>query len=341
MKDNLKRFIVRHPALERLMFYYYHLKHYKTVANESERRKTISLFNIKALSAELPYGPEERVIDNNLYGYAHHLKKYAGIKTDLKAYLEHGLFWGGLIHKDQYNWHFKRIITLSANRCKSIEAQLPTKKGIAVGPYIHYSDLVYGPEEFLNLKKSLGKTLLVYPSHSVKNLAAKYDLELFIAEVKRVSKGFETVLISLYFIDAQNPEMVEAFAKHGFKIVTSGHKFDQNFVARQKTIIQLADMTMGNEVGTHVGYCVFLNKPHYIFKQPVQHVASSKQEQIRFDTVATKSNIQLAIEEKEVFFKAFGRFNTEAISEEQYALCAHYWGFRDVKTAAELKAIFG
>ncbi len=340
MKDDLKRFIVRHAILEKLMFFYYHTKNFKTTLKESQERKELSLFNYPALCAEIPYGPEERVIDNNLYGYAHHLKKYAGIKKDLKGYLEHGLFWGGMIHKDEYNWHFNRIITLCKFRCKSIEEQLPNKKAIAVGPYIHYADHVFSPEKLSALKKTLGRVLLVYPSHSVKNLEAQFNFEQFIKKINALKKDFDTVLISLYFIDAQNPEMVKLYENHGFKVVTSGHKFDLNFVARQKTIITLADMTMSNEVGTHVGYCNYLNKPHYIFKQSIKRVATSAAEQKRFDTVATKSNYQTEAEQKNAFFEAFSTYDDKNITDKQRQLCAEYWGYDDVKSAEELREIF-
>ena len=107
------------------MFHAYRWQRGKAVEAEIERRKKIDLFDIEQLSEDIAFGPEERVIDNNLYGYASYLKKYAGIKSDLKAYMEHGLFLGGIVHPDQFHWHFPKIITLSEQRREILAAKIP------------------------------------------------------------------------------------------------------------------------------------------------------------------------------------------------------------------------
>ena len=340
MKDKLKRFVISHAFLERWMFLFYHYKNAKKAADESERRKNISLFDYKALSADIPFGPEERVIDNNLYGYAHHIKKYAGIKTDLKAYLEHGLFWGGMVHPDERFWHFKRIITFSENRKKDIERNIPGKEAVPIGPYIFYAEELFSSEERVKLKSELGKTLLVFPSHSVRNLEAKFDFEQFIEEINRVKKDFDTVLVSLYFIDALNPEKVKIYTDQGYRVVTSGHKFDHNFVARQKTIIGLADYTMSNEVGTHIGYCVCLEKPHYLFKQALKRISNSEEEIKRHQRLFNSDEQRLMHEQHAEVAKTFGVYQPE-ITQEQRELVDKFWGIGSLKSPEELKALLG
>ena len=340
MKDTLKRRLIRHSFFTNLMFAFYRFKNGMTVQTESERRKNISLFDYEALSADIPFGPEERVIDNNLYGYAHHIKKYAGIKTDLKGYLEHGLFWGGMVHPDERFWHFTRIITFSENRKKDIERHLPSKTAVPVGPYIHYAEELFTADERAKLKADLGRTLLVFPSHSVRNLEAQFDFEKFIEEINHVKKDFDTVLVSLYFIDALNPAKVKIYTDQGYRIVTSGHKFDHNFVARQKTIIGLADYTMGNEVGTHIGYCIHLNKPHYLFKQEMKRVSKSIEEIKRHERLFNSEEQRLLHEQHSEVARMFSEYKTE-ISAEQRALVDKYWGTSSVKTPAQLRELLG
>lgn len=340
MKDSLKRFVIRYPLLEWLMFHFYRIKGKNVASTISEKRKDASLFDIKTLAADIPFAPVERVIDNNLYGYVHQIKNFAGTKKDLRGYIEHGLFWGGMVHQDEKNWHYKRIYTLSNRRKEDIAKKISGKDIVTFGPYIHYATPLFTEEARKKLKKELGKVLLVFPSHSVKNVDAVFDLEQFIAEINLRKKGFDTVLISMYFIDAQNEKLVAAYKKEGFKIVTSGHKFDNYFVARQRTIIELADMTMSNEVGTHVGYCIYLQKPHYIFSQKIDKVAISAHEQMRIDTVSEPNDFKRELAQKESFKALFGKYE-ELISEAQHAKCADFWGFDCIKSVEKLQQLIG
>lgn len=340
MKDQLKRFVIGVPILERLMFQYFHSKNYKKVVEESEKRKSLSLFDYENLCADIPFGPEERVIDNNLYGQAHHLKKYAGITSDLKAYLEHGLFWGGMVHEDEYHWHFKKIITWSEKRKRDIEKKIPRKEAIPVGPFIHYAESVYDENTFNNLKKELGKVLLVFPGHSIINLKAEFDTNAFIQEIEKVKLDFDNVLISLYYIDAKNREARKVYEDRGYIVVTSGNRYDLNFIARQKTYILLADMTMSNEVGTHIGNCVHLNKPHYVFQQKLDRITSKAGELERHTKMLSNDEVVLTEIQKAEVAEAFSQHQS-MLSQEQKEIVDIYWGTSSIKSAEELRRLLG
>lgn len=307
---------------------------------ESERRQKLSILDYKELAKEIPFDPIERVIDNNLYGYAYHLKKYAGIKHDLKGYLEHGLFWGGIVHNDQRNWHFKRIITLSQMRKKEIESQLPQKNAIPVGPYIHYAADLMSKEERQALKNKLGRVLLAFPVHSIKGVKNNYDKQRFIEEINRIKGDFDTVLISLYYLDVNFPDRYKPYLDEGFEIVTSGHRYDLNFVSRQKEIIGLADVTISNSVGTHTGYCVYMNKPHYIFHQEYRKTAKSDKEKKRVEAVVANKHKELMAKQKAEILEPFTIYIPDKLTKEQINIVSKYWGFEDVKTPEELRALF-
>ena len=70
----------------------------------------------------------------------------------------------------------------------------------------------------------------------------------------------------LYYQDILNGDAA-IFEDAGFVVVTCGYREDCHFLERQRTLIKLADFTMSNSIGTHVGYCVYMGKPHYSFKQ--------------------------------------------------------------------------
>lgn len=301
-----------------------------------ERRRKLSIFDVDELSAELPYTPEERVIDNNLYGYAHYLKEFADIKMDLRAYMEHGLFLGRIVHADQYSWHFPKIITMSEERREILKEKLPQKQSLAVGPYIHYTQGILAPDEFQKLKKELGRTLLVYPFHSMKNVKAGFSDQDLIEEIKSVARDYDSVLICLYYLDARDPDKCEAYRKEGFRLVTAGHKFDRHFVARQRTHIELADLTMSNGMGTQTGFCIYLNKPHYIYRQEIDQKAVSASETKRFHASSGGDDRDLVAFQRDYFSRLFGELRND-ISPEQYEATAKFWGFGDIKTAEEIR----
>lgn len=341
MKDLIKRKIIANPFLVSLMFQYFKLKNGSAYFAECERRKKLSFFDIKELSQELPYGPEERVIDNNLYGHAHYLKKYAGINHDLNAYLEHGLFWGGMVHADQKHWYTNRVITFSKIRKQAIEHKLPGQQAICVGPYIHYASSLYDDKRMQQLKKELGRVLLVFPSHSIVNQTREFSLEDFITEINRIKEGFDTVLISLYYLDALNAEQVKFYEDQGFRIVCSGHRYDRHFISRQRTILELADVTISNSVGTHVGYCTHLNKPHYIFKQKSSMRSTSEKEVQRHESMYDGNEKEVSEMQKNEVAEAFSTYRPNEISNEQKEVVEKFWGTSEVKTPQELRAIFG
>ncbi len=336
IKDKIKRFIIGHKSLNQLMFKYYRLANNGLAKSESERRKKLSLFDTEALAAHIPYSPEETIIDNNLYGQMAALRAYSSIDQPIEAYLEHGLFWGGMIHEDERHWYVPKIITYSNHRKVGIESHNTGKQIIPIGPYIHYAQNLYSDEEFARLKENLGRVLLVFPSKSILNIESRYDVDAFNKEIDKRAKEFDNVLISLYYLDIQNKQLVNQFTNRGYKIVTSGHKYDHYFINRQRTIIELADMTMGNEVGSHIGYCIYLNKPHYVFEQKLERIGSSTKELNReLKLYSNSEDKQRALEKRSVIDK----FNDwrESITSEQRDIIDFYWGISSIKTADELR----
>ena len=59
-------------------------------------------------------------------------------------------------------------------------------------------------------------------------------------------------------------------------VVTAGYIMDPLFLSRLKSIIQLSDLTMSNNVGTHLGYCIYLNKPHWIVRQKIGNTSHNQ-----------------------------------------------------------------
>lgn len=340
MNHNLRHNIIKRTWLVKLINILFRLKNRTVFLREVDRRRKISIFNFAELVRPLQYSPTDIVIDNNLYGLSYCLKKYAGIDTSkgLNSTIEHGVFFGNLVREDDFLYKVDNIITFGTRREKHLQAGRINKNIIPIGPYIHYAEPLLSNEDFQQTKAKLGKVLLVFPSHSIVGVAANYCFDSFIAEIEKVRKDFDTVLVSLYWIDAMNSVLVKKYEDLGYKIVTSGHRYDLCFLSRQRSIIELSDYTMSNNLGTHVGYCIYLNKPHYIFRQSVSGVA--KNEKIKKHADAVRNELQ-QISCDDEFAEGSAYFNKREleITKDQRRIVDEIWGISHIKSQNELQNI--
>jgi hypothetical protein len=301
----------------------------------------LSPFDWEGLTAHLPFGPREWVIDNNLYGHVAALRHYSGATAPLKAYLEHGLFWARTIHRDERHWWVPTIVTFSEERRQLIEAEVPGKKAVPLGPYIHYAAPLWEEERRLEMKQQLGRVLLVFPSHPTRGVGKQFDMALWMDAIKAVAVDYDTVVVSLYFLDALKPEMVEIYRAAGFRVATSGHKFDHHFIRRQRLLLEWADMTMSNEMGTHVGYCRYLGKPHYLVPQEVVSIEEEKGQLQRLllqGGTDLSMEIQAAMEAGKALFPLHPSAEVQAAQD---AWVAQKWGFDSIKSPEEIARLFG
>lgn len=306
------------------------------ILNSNFFRKRI--LNYKILSKKFRIYNKEIYLSNNFYGIANSLNNYSRYNFKIKACIEHGLYIGN--HTDEFetrNDFIPSIITFSNYRKKIIQ-KVSNKLVFTIGPYIHYANELLSEEDYIDEKKKIGKNLLVIPTHSIENINFNYNLEQFVQKIKSVKDEYEfdTVNICLYWADICRG-LDKIYIKNGFNIVTAGYRDDIKFLSRLKTLIKLSDLTMSNGVGTHVGYCVYLNRPHYIMNQHINIVTKNRKyydKEFMNRDFESSEKIQQEIYEK--FRKV--QFN---ITNDQWELCNKYWGFDKIKSSVELKFIFG
>jgi hypothetical protein len=299
------------------------------------KRKKLSIFNYEALSKNMssPYIAGHDC-ENNFYGHNLLLKKALKNKMPKKYYMEHGLFFGKYASRYSYFKDIHVIITYSKKRIEHIIEFLNkrniklNKKCITLGPFILYSDGLMSSLEKEKIKKKYGKILLVFPTHSLPGVNVKTDVSEFMKEIDKISKFYDTVFICMYWKDILNKKHLE-YKNKSYVLVTAGHVHDSNFLNRLKDIIELSDMTMSNNAGSHVGYCVVLNKPHYVFSQEITFYGENVNHEFRImdDDLDYKSSIQN--EENEVK-QVFSKYSAK-ISKKQKKLVEKYWGKKEIK----------
>jgi hypothetical protein len=281
-------------------------------------------------------GLSHPIIDNNLYGLNEILCKYAGIPTaNHKIFFEHGMIFGSLVQNQAKNSFVQQVLTYSDYRENYLSGL--NKKILKIGHYIHYADDLIEESRLRDIKEKLGHVMLIFPSHSIKALMVKYDFTELLEQIKLLRKEFDTVIVCLYWKDVQLGR-AKIYEDAGCKVVTAGHFYDKYFLPRLKSIINLSDATMSNNIGTHTGYCIYLNKPHYIYSQPikVEPIIKSKMN----DELSQRSSLDWDEynKAKDRLVDTFRQFS-HTITEQQYDLTSHVWGFDYIRNQQELKDI--
>jgi hypothetical protein len=297
----------------------YRIANRKKFYREVQRRQSFSAFDYRALAQPIPFYPIEPVMDVNLYGHAAAIKAYAGIYK-LRFALEHGLYYGDNVLLATFCRTTRRLITLSEHRKKVIQSKV-SKPVVAIGPYVHYAATLLSDEQISKMKNTHGRTLLFFPSHSCTSGDQQYDPAGTVAALRSLAaeKRFQTVVVCMYYYDILHFGYAQQYERAGFKVATAGHRWDLNFLRRLKTIIALSDYTASNAVGTHVGYCLYMGKPHYIFDPVTADDNYGKPDYME---------IQAAFLEWR-----------DAITPAQHAVVSKYWGFDAIRSAEELKSL--
>lgn len=259
---------------------------------------------------------------NHCYGNWLSVKNVMGRQFDPNCMIEHGLYFGRVVLEDECRYpQISTIYTYSLYRKEVLMEFFGKdfdKNIVVVGPYIQYANHMLSVQQRQKIKENWGRVLLVFPSHSSPEGELSFDYHSWLEEIEKRAKTFDTVIISLFWLDIYNGNYTHYLNK-GWNLACCGNRFDPNFLSRQKDMISLADMTMSNDIGTHIGYCVSLGKPHYIYRQ---NVCMELSENERIDT---DEQSRYRMQEYDTLYNSFSRFETE-ITDEQKQLIRYYWG---------------
>lgn len=263
------------------------------------------------------------LLGNVCYGNNIAVKNAMGKDFNSDCMIEHGIYFGRYVLEEECLYpEISTIYTYSPYRKEVLNEYFGpnlSKKIVVVGPYIKFSDHLYSKKKLSKLKKKLGKVLIVFPTHSSMDTSVDFSHNSWLNEIERRAKGFDTVIISLFWADI-NKGLHKQYMGKGYLIACNGNRFDPNFLSREKDLISLADMTMSNNIGTHIGYCICMDKPHYIFHQEVHNSVISDRSKNSTDII--EMNRQKEYTE---LYTHFSEFST-TITPKQKEIVEYYWG---------------
>lgn len=296
-----------------------------------EASREMPFYNETDRPINFPIYPTDSAMDNALYGIGETLKEYAGLKSQTRTYVEHGVFFGNHIQFDEKDHWAPKIVTFSGVRAGHLADHGVKKMVLPIGPYIHYAHNHLPDAEFRKIKANLGRVLLVITGHSTTNYLAQFENYKLIEKINLMKADYDTVLVLFYFIDLAYRDRYQPYIDAGYKIVSAGHKFDPGFLNRLRTIISLADNTVSNAVGTHIGYCVALGKPHFLCDESL----SDELVQPDYDDIYKSFREKRAVEVEEVA-KEF-RIQSNSLLPAQRAVVSKYWGQNYIRSRQELR----
>lgn len=292
---------------------------------------------------QIPFVPLAPI--NGAYGDEELLRRYADIQQDLYAIIEHGVFFGNNTDRvgDTGEWELGCILTNGEYRKKLISRVFPDYYCEMIGPMIHYAkrDQDFF-QEIRSRQKAGEKTLTFFPAHGLKDIKLVYDIQSTINNIIRMADNYEceNILLCAFPHDITEFEKIikEMNLDNRIIVVTSAGKEGKDFLPRQRAIIELSDFTISNKLGTHLGYCVYLNKPHILLSENYLIEGDPKKIKAEYGKRNKDWKIQYA-KEVDMFQEAFS-INSQLSDDEKWNLCDYYWGFSKVKTPEEIKGIY-
>lgn len=299
----------------------------KNYFDECKKRKKFDVWDVEEISKELKMYLIDSSPDGALYGISYWINDYFQPKRKLNYVIEHGLYLGDFVRDESIVSQYKGTITFSDYRQDQIKKKTNTDV-LTIGPYIYYAKQYYSHEILELLKQKFGKTLLVFPPHALDKEVTKLNHEELIRKINAMKANYDTILVNFYYLDIQNSTH-KIYEAQGFKVVSAGHKYDFNFLPRLKSIISIADDTLSTNVGTHVGYCVSLNKPHYIIE--VDNKKSATEYYLEKDIEQRGDNyLDSYLYHESIIFETFNK-KRNSISKDQQEICNYYWGLNRIK----------
>ena len=307
-----------------------HIDELNSIMNSWDTIKDVSMlkeFRKLVDKGELFYTTDPNYSNAHIYGIWESLFGTIAESSYLNTpAVEHGLIFHNQIFTDLQYTARMTFATFSPFR-KNIIRQYSERPVFCVGPYIHYADSFYEQLKLDALKKKLGKTLLIFPTHSTDTSEISVKENLFCNKIAEIAKNYDTVIVNAFWWNI-NDILLDRLQSEGYHISSAGFRDDKKFLSRLKTIIMLSDYAVGDSVGTHIGYCLHLNVPFQMLQLDT-----------KVNILTGKERDDLGFVEKHMQVIEGCLINGGTITEKQRDICKRYWGFECVKTREELEDI--
>ena len=264
------------------------------------------------------------------YGHLNNLLEYAGglnyTPVEMPS-IEHGInFYESPISIDYIN-NSTEFIFQGKYKKEMIHSLQPEKNVFCIGPFIHYAKDYYTNDEFKSIKSKWGRTAVLIPFHTFEHNNSDRRLGNIIQRFYEIYHSeYDSLFVCLYWLDVER-NLINEFKNYGIKVVSSGARFDPKFLSRQKAIIDLADIIVGDDIGSYIGYALCENKKVELLMDT--SIIQSRKNLLQND-------LTNYIENQDKFFRAFKQDDLPQIE----ALYNYFWGGKNcIKSPEEIRFI--
>ena len=194
--------------------------------------------------------------ENDFYGQASVLKRYAGLREDysLPLVIEHGLRRDGRIWSVDRDAIFSTLLVASKARRDDIQ-KLTDKRVIPIGSCFFYAKQIVDEQTGASAANDNRSGTVVFPVHSTHWISAQFDNETFADELRKLPDAMQPVVVCIYWKDYLKGSH-EVYQRRGMQVISAGHMFDRDFLLRFYDICRQFKFAVGNAIGTHLFYAV-------------------------------------------------------------------------------------
>ncbi len=291
-----------------------------------------NIFDIQYNARKRTYKTGELFSTNELYSLGYTLRHYSGYYKQVYCATEHFVQPDTFHNAHEYRDNDRKILLVPSKHRRDELQPLSDKLMIPYGPgAIPYATNIYSDVAMDDVKSFLGKTLLVFPRHSNVGMRVMANKNEFAEYVNDIVKkySYDTVLCCLYFTDIERGAYLE-YQRYGWIPVTAGHRDNYDFADCLRTIISLADHVIVHGHGSHLSYAGYLKKPVTFYPADRTIFIEGQGADVNHNPWAKRF--------EDVLLENYGEYK-EDYGTEQYERFDELFGYSDVRTPEELRAI--
>ena len=257
------------------------------------------------------------------YGYLSALMKYGAYRNENIRELPeilHGL------SGSKYRKQIRAPFVLSCDSYQKYDRPM-----FETGPYIRYADSWFSESDAARFREKYGRILLAFPAHESYfhkiRWNANTDADAFPRCLAEQAKRFDSIFVCAYFLNLSE-EIIDAYRAIGARIVTCGVRTDQNFVRKNRALLEMADAVAANGFGSSLSFALALDKPILWFEP-----------KFTLNRGVALRNRLPAFEEKRALFESAAK-SGEYLSEQAVRYGKDLHGCDKLRSPAEIRAIF-
>jgi hypothetical protein len=248
------------------------------------------------------------------YGIRSILLKYAGLPKFLPipVAVQHG--WQRFAHTFEASARPPEIWVWSNRIKKELAQHYPEDKIRVVGSFFDY--LLINISDSVTTSDKTGSICI--PPHSSHFAKTEYPIEEFIKQLKELGDEYKPITVMLYYLDMSD-ETVSTYTSNGFKVVSNGSLFNDNFLCNFVKNVQDKRFCLYSELGSGVFYASRLGAEVRHFDIPCQAI--------------NHGNVHLS----EEIFKLSKEFDEDIISKLSLDFIKDEMGVEYIMSRAEMR----